>query len=111
MGDLTILSRCQSAELELVSKGATPAEAQAAVRQSLRWSRKIAAQLSAPIREQATLDLLERRLRSVEGDYLAGLRDAPDPAERTRRYVEGMRAAGAEPGPETIARYEGAQTG
>lgn len=110
MGELTILARCQSAELELVAKGATPAEAQAAVRQSLRWSRKIADRLSPPIREQATLDLLEGRLRSVEGDYLAGLRAAPEPAERARRYVEGMRAAGAEPGPETVARYEGAQT-
>lgn len=101
-----LIVRCQSAELELIGKGHSPGSAQAAVRQALRWSRRIGSKVSPPIREQATLDLLEGRLREVEADYLSGLQAAPPPRERAESWAEGMRRFGATPGPETIAAYE-----
>ena len=108
---MDLISRCQAAELELIAKDYSPAEAAAAVRQALRWSRRIGAKVSPPIREQATLDLLEGRLRTVEQDYLAGLQRQPGPEEKAIAWAEGMRRAGAAPGPETIARYEAASRG
>ena len=64
--------------------------------------------MSPAIREQATLDLLEGRLREVEHDYLAGLQASPGAAERADAWEEGMRRAGFTPGPESKAAYEGA---
>lgn len=115
MGELIeerIMARTAQAEVELVGKGYTPERAQAAVRQCLRWSRRFGAKVSPPIRDQATLDLLEGRLREVETDYLAGLAASPGPEERTDRWAESLRRMGAAPGPELTAAYrQGAQLG